>query len=297
MKAMKNPVEVENIKRAHIKDGVTMCKFIYWLKKNVPLGNVSEISAAEKLVEFRAQMDGFLDQSFAPIFGYGEHGAIIHYSATEETNVVMKDKGLCLIDTGAHYYDGTTDVTRTVVLGELTKEEKEAFTIVLKGNLNLANTTFVYGTTGADIDCVARRPLWEKGMDFNHGTGHGVGYILGVHEGPQNISKNSKSKTKLEEGMIVSDEPGFYKEGKFGIRHENLLLCKKGIKNEYGQFMVFDVLTMVPFDSDGIDLSLMNEDEVDYLNNYHKKVYENISPYLNEEEKKWLKNSTKMLCK
>ena len=297
MKAMKNPVEVENIKKAHIKDGVAMCKFIYWLKKNVPLGNVSEISAAEKLVEFRAQMDGFLDQSFAPIFGYGEHGAIIHYSATEETNVVMKDKGLCLIDTGAHYYDGTTDVTRTVVLGELTKEEKEAFTIVLKGNLNLANTTFVYGTTGADIDCVARRPLWEKGMDFNHGTGHGVGYILGVHEGPQNISKNSKSKTKLEEGMIVSDEPGFYKEGKFGIRHENLLLCKKGIKNEYGQFMVFDVLTMVPFDSDGIDLSLMNEDEVDYLNNYHKKVYENISPYLNEEEKKWLKNSTKMLCK
>lgn len=297
MKAMKNPVEVENIKRAHIKDGVAMCKFIYWLKKNVPLGNVSEISAAEKLVEFRAQMDGFLDQSFAPIFGYGEHGAIIHYSATEETNVVMKDKGLCLIDTGAHYYDGTTDVTRTVVLGELTKEEKEAFTIVLKGNLNLANTTFVYGTTGANIDCVARRPLWEKEMDFNHGTGHGVGYILGVHEGPQNISKNSKSKTKLEEGMIVSDEPGFYKEGKFGIRHENLLLCKKGIKNEYGQFMVFDVLTMVPFDSDGIDLSLMNEDEVDYLNNYHKKVYENISPYLNEEEKKWLKNSTKMLCK
>lgn len=297
MKAMKNPVEVENIKRAHIKDGVAMCKFIYWLKKNVPLGNVSEISAAEKLVELRAQMDGFLDQSFAPIFGYGEHGAIIHYSATEETNVVMKDKGLCLIDTGAHYYDGTTDVTRTVVLGELTKEEKEAFTIVLKGNLNLANTTFGYGTTGANIDCIARRPLWEKGMDFNHGTGHGVGYILGVHEGPQNISKNSKSKTKLEEGMIVSDEPGFYKEGKFGIRHENLLLCKKGIKNEYGQFMVFDVLTMVPFDSDGIDLSLMNEDEVDYLNNYHKKVYENISPYLNEEEKKWLKNSTKMLCK
>lgn len=297
MKAMKNPVEVENIKKAHIKDGVAMCKFIYWLKKNVPLGNVSEISAAEKLVEFRAQMDGFLDQSFAPIFGYGEHGAIIHYSATEETNVVMKDKGLCLIDTGAHYYDGTTDVTRTVVLGELTKEEKEAFTIVLKGNLNLANTTFVYGTTGAYIDCVARRPLWEKGMDFNHGTGHGVGYILGVHEGPQNISKNSKSKTKLEDGMIVSDEPGFYKEGKFGIRHENLLLCKKETKNKYGQFMVFDVLTMVPFDSDGIDLSLMNEDEVDYLNNYHKKVYENISPYLNEEEKKWLKNSTKMLCK
>lgn len=297
MKAMKNPVEVENIKKAHIKDGVAMCKFIFWLKKNVPLGNVSEISAAEKLVEFRAQMDGFLDQSFAPIFGYGEHGAIIHYSATEETNVVMEDKGLCLIDTGAHYYDGTTDITRTVVLGELTKEEKEAFTIVLKGNLNLANTTFGYGTTGANIDCIARRPLWEKGMDFNHGTGHGVGYILGVHEGPQNISKNSKSKTKLEEGMIVSDEPGFYKEGKFGIRHENLLLCKKETKNKYGQFMVFDVLTMVPFDSDGIDLSLMNEDEVDYLNNYHKKVYENISPYLNEEEKKWLKNSTKMLCK
>lgn len=297
IKAMKNPVEVENIKRAHIKDGVAMCKFIYWLKKNVPLGNVSEISAAEKLVEFRAQMDGFLEQSFAPIFGYREHGAIIHYSATEETNVVMEDKGMCLIDTGAHYYDGTTDITRTVVLGELTKEEKEAFTIVLKGNLNLANTTFGYGTTGANIDCIARRPLWERGMDFNHGTGHGVGYILGVHEGPQNISKNSKSKTKLEEGMIVSDEPGFYKEGKFGIRHENLLLCKKGIKNEYGQFMEFDTLTMVPFDIEGIDISLMTEEEIDYLNNYHKKVYENISPYLNEEEKKWLKNSTKMLCK
>lgn len=297
IKAMKNPVEVENIKRAHIKDGVAMCKFIYWLKKNVPLGNVSEISAAEKLVEFRAQMDGFLEQSFAPIFGYREHGAIIHYSATEETNVVMEDKGMCLIDTGAHYYDGTTDITRTVVLGELTKEEKEAFTIVLKGNLNLANTTFGYGTTGANIDCIARRPLWERGMDFNHGTGHGVGYILGVHEGPQNISKNSKSKTKLEEGMIVSDEPGFYKEGKFGIRHENLLLCKKGIKNEYGQFMEFDTLTMVPFDIEGIDISLMTEEEIDYLNNYHKKVYENISPYLNKEEKKWLKNSTKMLCK
>ena len=297
IKAMKNPVEVENTKRAHIKDGVAMCKFIYWLKKNVPLGNVSEISAAEKLVEFRAQMDGFLEQSFAPIFGYREHGAIIHYSATEETDVVMEDKGMCLIDTGAHYYDGTTDITRTVVLGELTKEEKEAFTIVLKGNLNLANTTFGYGTTGANIDCIARRPLWERGMDFNHGTGHGVGYILGVHEGPQNISKNSKSKTKLEEGMIVSDEPGFYKEGKFGIRHENLLLCKRGIKNEYGQFMEFDTLTMVPFDIEGIDISLMTEEEIDYLNNYHKKVYENISPYLNKEEKKWLKNSTKMLCK
>lgn len=297
IKAMKNPVEVENTKRAHIKDGVAMCKFIYWLKKNVPLGNVSEISAAEKLVEFRAQMDGFLEQSFAPIFGYREHGAIIHYSATEETDVVMEDKGMCLIDTGAHYYDGTTDITRTVVLGELTKEEKEAFTIVLKGNLNLANTTFGYGTTGANIDCIARRPLWERGMDFNHGTGHGVGYILGVHEGPQNISKNSKSKTKLEEGMIVSDEPGFYREGKFGIRHENLLLCKKGIKNEYGQFMEFDTLTMVPFDIEGIDISLMTEEEIDYLNNYHKKVYENISPYLNKEEKKWLKNSTKMLCK
>lgn len=194
-----------------------------------PLGNVSEISAAGKLVEFRAQQEGFLDQSFAPIFGYGEHGAIIHYSATEESNVIMKSKGLCLIDTGAHYNDGTTDITRTVVLGELTQEEREAFTIVLKGNLNLANTKFKYGTTGTNVDCIARRPLWEKEMDFNHGTGHGVGYILGVHEGPQNISRNSKNTTKLEEGMIVSDEPGVYKEGKFGIRHENLLLCQKGI--------------------------------------------------------------------
>ena len=297
MKAMKNPVEVENIKRAHIKDGVAMCKFIYWLKKNVPLGNVSEISAAGKLVEFRAQQEGFLDQSFAPIFGYGEHGAIIHYSATEESNVIMKSKGLCLIDTGAHYNDGTTDITRTVVLGELTQEEREAFTIVLKGNLNLANTKFKYGTTGTNVDCIARRPLWEKEMDFNHGTGHGVGYILGVHEGPQNISRNSKNTTKLEEGMIVSDEPGVYKEGKFGIRHENLLLCKKELLNEYGQFMGFDTLTMVPFDLEGIDISLMTEEEIDYLNNYHKKVWENISPYLNEEEKQWLKKRTWKLQK
>lgn len=300
LKAAKTTKEMENIRLAHIKDGVAVTRFLYWLKNAVKTQKVTEIEAANRLLEFRKEQEGFLDQSFEPIMAYGKHGAIIHYSATEETNVVMEPKGLCLSDTGAHYLEGTTDITRTIVLGELTADEKKAFTLVLKGNLALGNAKFPEGVTGQNLDILARQPLWEYGMDFNHGTGHGVGYILNVHEGPQRIHwriRENAVVTPFVEGMIVSNEPGYYQADAFGIRHENLVLCKLDEKTEYGQFLCFDTLTMVPFDLDGIDVELMNSQEIEWLNAYHKKVYDVISPYLKEEEKMWLAEATQPLMR
>lgn len=297
-KATKNPVEMKNERLAHIRDGVAVTKFIYWLKTNVGKEKITEMSAAEKLYSLRKEQEHFLGDSFDPIIAYGTHAAIVHYSATEETDISLEPKGMVLADTGGHYLEGTTDITRTIVLGPVTEKEKKYFTAVLKGNLNLAAAHFRYGCTGLNLDYLARGPLWELGEDYNHGTGHGVGYLLNVHEGPNSFRwKNLPGNPApvLEEGMITSDEPGYYLENEFGIRHENLILCKKAEKTSYGQFMCFEELTMVPFDLDGVDPSQMTERERGLLNDYHERVYQNIAPYLNKEEKEWLKAATRKI--
>ena len=297
MKAVKTKEEYENIRLAHLKDGIALTKFMYWLKNNVGKENITEISAAKKIQELRQKEDGYIEESFDAIVAYKEHAAIVHYQATDETSVGIKDEGMLLVDTGGHYINGTTDITRTFVLGEISKEEKEMFTRVLMGNLNLGSAKFLYGTRGLSLDYLARSPLWEKGLDYNHGTGHGVGYLLNVHEGPNSFRWRQNDgviqSPVLEEGMITSNEPGFYLKDKYGIRHENLILCLKDEKNEYGQFMKFETLTKVPFDIDGIDASIMNNEQINALNEYHKDVYETISGYLDEDERKWLKKATR----
>lgn len=295
-KAVKNETEMENERIAHIKDGVAVTKFIHWLKKNVTRTNITELSTAEKLYQFRSEQEHFLGESFDPIIAYGTHAAIVHYSATEATDIPLEARGMVLADTGGHYLEGTTDITRTIVLGPVTAKEKKFFTAVLRGNLNLAAAKFKYGCTGLNFDYLARGPLWELGEDYNHGTGHGVGYLLNVHEGPNSFRwKNLPGNPApvLEEGMITSDEPGYYLENEFGIRHENLVLCKKAEKTSFGQFMCFEPLTMVPFDLEGINPEEMTERERKLLNDYHQKVYTTISPYLDEEEKEWLKQATR----
>ena len=295
-KAVKNETEMENERIAHIKDGIAVTKFIHWLKKNVTRTTITELSAAEKLYQFRSEQEHFLGESFDPIIAYGTHAAIVHYSATEATDIPLEARGMVLADTGGHYLEGTTDITRTIVLGPVTAKEKKFFTAVLRGNLNLAAAKFKYGCTGLNLDYLARGPLWELGEDYNHGTGHGVGYLLNVHEGPNSFRwKNLPGNPApvLEEGMITSDEPGYYLENEFGIRHENLVLCKKAEKTSFGQFMCFEPLTMVPFDLEGINPEEMTERERKLLNDYHQKVYTTISPYLDEEEKEWLKQATR----
>lgn len=295
-KAVKNKTEMENERIAHIKDGIAVTKFIHWLKKNVTRTTITELSAAEKLYQFRSEQEHFLGDSFDPIIAYGTHAAIVHYSATEATDIPLEARGMVLADTGGHYLEGTTDITRTIVLGPVTAKEKKFFTAVLRGNLNLATAKFKYGCTGLNLDYLARGPLWELGEDYNHGTGHGVGYLLNVHEGPNSFRwKNLPGNPApvLEEGMITSDEPGYYLENEFGIRHENLVLCKKAEKTSFGQFMCFEPLTMVPFDLEGINPEEMTERERKLLNDYHQKVYTTISPYLDEEEKEWLKQATR----
>lgn len=295
MKAVKNQTEMDNMRTAHVKDGVAVTRFIHWLKTNVGRETITEISAAEKLESFRAQMEGYLEQSFGPIIAYGPHGAIVHYAATEQTNAAMKTESFCLADTGGHYKEGTTDVTRTIVLGTLTEEEKRDYTLVLRGNLALGAAKFLEGVSGQNLDILARQPLWEAGLDYNHGTGHGVGYILGVHEGPQRFHWRTAPGAKsvaLKEGMIISDEPGLYLEGKFGVRLENLVLCRKKEKNEYGQFLYLEPLTMVPFDREAILPELMTRSELEWLNAYHKRVYETLAPLMEEEELIWLREMT-----
>lgn len=295
MKAVKTPEEMRHMCAAHIKDGVAVTRFIHWLKTNVDRETVTEVGAAGKLEMLRSQMEGYLEPSFSSIIAYGPHGAIVHYAPTQESDVEMKAKSFCLADVGGHYQEGTTDITRTIALGDLTEEEKRYYTTVLRGNLALGAAKFVEGVSGQNLDVLARGPLWELGMDYNHGTGHGVGYILGVHEGPQRIHWRVAPGAKsipLEEGMIVSDEPGLYLEGRFGIRLENLVLCRKGEKNDHGQFLYLEPLTMVPFDREAILPELMTEKELECLNRYHQRVYEALSPHLDEEEQGWLKEMT-----
>ncbi len=296
MKACKNETELKNTRNAHLKDAVAMCKFMYWLKTNVGKIPMTEISASDYLESLRRQQEGSLDLSFDTICGYAAHGAIVHYSATEETSVELKPEGLLLVDSGGHYLEGTTDITRTFALGPVTDEMKADFTRVARSNMNLANARFMYGCTGVNLDILARQPLWEANLDYKHGTGHGVGHILNVHEGPNGFHWGRKSyTTPLEEGMITTDEPGIYIEGKYGIRLENELICRKGEKTEYGQFMYFENITLVPFDLDVIDPGQMNETEKGYLNAYHKEVYEKVSPLLTQEEADWLKEYTRAI--
>ena len=296
-KAVKNLVEVENERIAHIKDGVALTKFIHWLKRNVGKIPVTELSAEEKLYSFRMQQENFIDNSFDPIISYGAHAAINHYSATPDTDIAIEPGNFVLADTGGHYYEGTTDTTRTIVMGTVNDEQKKYFTAVLRGMLNLGNAKFRYGCTGVNLDYLARGPLWELGKDFNHGTGHGVGYLLNVHEGPNSFRWKviPGNNAVLEEGMITSDEPGYYVENEYGIRHENMIVCKKAEKTEFGQYMCFEFLTMVPFDLDAVVPEQMTARERELLNDYHAQVYEKISPYLNEEEKEWLKDATRAI--
>lgn len=292
MKAVKNETELANTRIAHRKDGAAMVKFLYWLKTHVGREEITEYTAARKLDELRSRQEGFLDISFDTICAYAENGAIVHYTAEEETARNIEARGMLLVDSGGHYMEGTTDVTRTVVLGPLTEEERRHFTLVCISNLRLAHAKFLYGCTGINLDILAREPLWQDELDFKHGTGHGVGNLLNVHEGPNAFRwKTTPERLKrevLEAGMITSDEPGLYFEGKYGIRTENELACIRLGKNEYGQFMGFEVLTYVPIDLNGLDLSLMSAQDKTLLNAYHKEVYDRIAPLLDEEERQWL---------
>jgi len=301
MKAVKNATEVENEKQAHIKDGVAVTKLIYWLKKNVGKIPVTEISVAEKLEEFRSMGEHYKGQSFDPISAFAEHGAIVHYSPSEESDKEVKAESFLLLDTGGQYLEGTTDITRTIALGEVTDEMKNHYTAVLKGNLNLASAKFKKGCQGINFDYLAREALWEQGLDYNHGTGHGVGYFLNVHEAPNGFRYKQvpeRNETAfLEEGMITSDEPGIYLEGKYGIRLENLIVCEKYKQTEYGEFLQFQPLTLVPFDLDAVNAAAMSEKELDRLNAYHARVYDSIAPFLKEDEKAWLKEATRVVKK
>ncbi len=297
MKAVKNPVQLENIRKAHEKDAVAMIRFMYWLKKNVGKIEMTEISTSDYLEELRAGQEGFLELSFDTICGYAEHGAIVHYSATPESDAALAPEGFLLVDSGGHYLEGTTDITRTFALGPVTDEMKADFTRVCRANINLANARFLHGCTGVNLDILARAPFWEAELDFKHGTGHGVGYVLNVHEGPNSFrwqqSSGRAAGCTLEEGMVTTDEPGLYLEGKYGIRTENELICRKGAKNEYGQFMYFENVTYVPIDLDAIDPKQMTSVEKKSLNDYHAMVYEKMSPYFEGDELEFLKEYTR----
>lgn len=298
LKAMKNEIELANTRNAHIKDGVACTKFMYWLMQNINNG-ISEMSAQEKLQELRKEQADYLEDSFNTICAYKEHAAMMHYSSNEETNVELKPEGMLLVDSGGQYLDGTTDITRTFVLGSITEEEKKWFTLALKGHIRLEKANFLYGCRGLNLDILARGPLWDLDMDYQCGTGHGVGHLSNVHEAPNGfrwkIVPERNDSCVLEEGMITSNEPGVYVEGEFGIRHENEMVVVKGNKNFYGQFMHFETLTFVPFDRKGIDKSLLSEDELAWLNDYHASVYEKISPFLTNEEAEWLKEACRPL--
>ncbi len=295
LKAVKNPVEIGRLKTAYLLDSVALCRFIFWVKKNLGRMEITEISAAEHLDGLRAQIPGFLDLSFPTISAYGANAAMAHYTATPEKYAVVRQKGFLLVDSGGQYLGGTTDVTRTMKVGELTAEEKRDFTLVAVSNLNLLNAKFRYGVTGRFLDAYARAPLWEYGIDYNHGTGHGVGYILNVHEGPQNIRWRflpGQKEAVFEPGMIVSDEPGVYVEGKYGIRTETIVLTVEDETNDFGRFLRFEPLTFAPIDLEAFDFSYMQPKDIRRLNEYHALVWEKISPYLEGEELQWLQEAT-----
>lgn len=296
-KSIKNEIELKNIRNSHINDGVAFTKFMYWLKNNIGKIEITEISATQKLEEFRREQDKFIEPSFSTIAAYKDHAAMMHYSATEESNYKLEPRDLFLVDSGGQYFDGTTDITRTIALGPIPENVRKDFTNVVRGMIRLSKAKFLYGCRGYNLDILARGPLWEEGVDYKCGTGHGIGFVLNVHEGPNGfrwkVREDIDDSCILEEGMVTTNEPGVYVENSHGIRIENEIVVRKAEKNEYGQFMDFEVITFAPIDLDAIDESLILKDEKVYLNNYHKQVYDKISPYLNEEEKQWLKTYTR----
>ena len=299
MKAVKNSTEQENLRKVHLMDGVAVTKFMYWLKTNVGKVPMTEVSASDYLESLRGSNPTYIEPSFATICAYGANGAIIHYTATPESYSEIQAKGMLMVDSGGHYYEGSTDITRTFVLGEITEEMRQHFTLVARAMLRLKSTKFLYGCKGVNLDLAAREVFWEKGLDYKHGTGHGVGYLLNVHEGPNSfrykVLPGSDNDWIFEEGMVTTDEPGIYIEGSHGVRIENELLCRKGENNEYGQFMEFEDLTYVPIDLDGLDVSAMENSEIQVLNRYHRTVYEKLAPFFDGEELEWLKNATREL--
>lgn len=292
LKAIKNEVEITNVKWCEIKDGVAMVKFIKWLKNTVDTEEITEITAEERLENFRRAQEDFVGPSFDTIAAYGEHAALMHYKANKESQFKLKNEGFFLVDSGGQYYDGTTDITRTIVLGPLTDEQKRDFTLVLKGFIALSSVKYLYGATGSNLDVLARQPIWQYGLDYKCGTGHGVGFFLNVHEGPQSI-RNNTNNVVLEKGMIITNEPGIYLEGKYGIRTENMMLVAEDEKTEFGQFMKFETITYCPIDLAGINKEMLTESEKRWLNNYHQEVYTKLAPYLNEEECAWLREETR----
>ena len=292
MKAVKNKAEIEGYRSAMLKDGVAMVKFLKWLKPAVEAGGQTEISIDEKLTSLRAEQKLFRDISFDTIAGYAQHGAIVHYEATPETDVVLKPEGLILIDSGAQYQDGTTDITRTIALGPVSEEMKHIYTLVLKAHIQLELVKFPDGASGTQLDAVGRECMWREGYNFLHGTGHGVGSYLCVHEGPHQI-RMEWMPTPLRAGMTLTDEPGLYLAGKFGVRIENTVLISDYMSTEFGKFLQIEPLTLCPIDTTPIDVDMLLPEEIDWLNAYHHSVYEKLSPFLNEEEKIWLENATK----
>ena len=295
MKSIKNEIELENTRKAHLPDGIAVTKFMYWLKKNVGKIPMDEVSVSDYLQSLREQMEGYRDISFDTIAGYNANAAMMHYKAEPDTAAKLEPQGMLLVDSGGHYDTGTTDITRTFVLGPISDIQKKHFTMVVKSNLNLANVKFLYGCNGISLDVICREPIWKENLDYQCGTGHGVGYLLNVHEGPNSFRWQYRPgfDNPFEAGMITTDEPGIYLQDQYGIRTENELICVKGEKNQYGQFMGFENITYVPIDLDGIDKQYLNAEDVKQLNDYHKMVYEKISPYMTPEENEWLKEYTR----
>jgi Xaa-Pro aminopeptidase len=300
LKAVKNPTELANMREIYLKDSVALTKFIYWLKTAFAGGSetITEVDAADRLEQYRREIPEFLDLSFPTIAAYGANAAMMHYEATPEHCAVLKPEGLFLVDSGGQYLGGTTDVTRTIALGAVSEEQKLHYTMVLSAMLQLTRARWLYGCTGRNLDILARQPIWDRGLDYKCGTGHGVGYILNVHEGPQNMRwrfAQGQAEAVLEEGMDITNEPGIYIEGSHGIRIENVMVVRKGVKNEYGQFMYFETLTWVPIDMDAVNTDALTAENLEALRQYQNEVYDRISPYMDEEEQAWLWKETHRL--
>lgn len=292
LKSIKNETEIDGFRNAVVKDGVALVRFYYWLENQMAAGEkVTELGLAEKLTAFRAEQPQYIMDSFETIAGYGVHGAIVHYAATPETDATLRAEGLLLIDSGAQYLDGTTDITRTIALGEPTEQMKKDFTRVLKGTISLAKSKFPAGTRGSQIDLLARKALWDAGINYLHGTGHGIGHCLNVHEGPQSI-RMEENPVVLKPGMVISDEPAMYRTGEYGIRTENMILCREDSETEFGKFLSFETLTLCPIDTRLVIPTMLSARERAWLNKYHQMVYEQLGPHLDEAEKTWLKHKT-----
>lgn len=301
MKAVKNATEIENMRRAHLKDGIAVTKFMYWLKHTIGTCDMTEMTAAHKIEELRAEQGNYIEPSFVTIAAYKENAAMCHYHPSDEVCKKLKPEGLLLVDSGGQYLEGTTDITRTYALGPLTEKEKEYYTIVAAAMLKVSTMKFLHGCRGINLDYTIREAFWKRGLDFAHGTGHGVGYLSNVHERPNGLRwkvvPERQDSAVIEPGMICSDEPGLYFAGDFGTRIENLILCVEDEKNEYGQFLKFEFLTKAPIDLEALDTRFMDDADIERLNTYHKDVYETISPYMNDEEKEWLKHVTREISR